>query len=171
MPAAAGLGHLALLGEAGHDAVEVVLLDAHRLREFRDGDAGALAHEIQRLGGAGAAALGPAATARARPARASAGGPTLTTRARGGGRGRGGAVGNAVERLIRRLEQLVLVDVGLELVQPRLDLLALLVEKVGHLSVTPPRGVEGVKNGIPRRGFSRTGRCHSAFKKRFELLE
>ena len=39
VPAAAGLRDLALLGQVGHHAVEVVLLDPHRLGHLGDGDA------------------------------------------------------------------------------------------------------------------------------------
>ena len=54
MPAATRLRHLALVRQAGHHAVQVVLLDAHRLGELRDGDAGAGLHQVERLDGAGA---------------------------------------------------------------------------------------------------------------------
>ena len=63
VPPAPGLRHLPLLGEAGHHAIEVVLLDAHRLGELGDGDARAGLHQLERLDGAGAGALGPAAAA------------------------------------------------------------------------------------------------------------
>src|SRR3954452_20327154 len=66
VPATPRLRDLALLREAGHDAVEVVLLDPHRLGELGDGDPGAGLDEVERLVGARAAAARPAAAARAR---------------------------------------------------------------------------------------------------------
>src|SRR3954452_19987630 len=63
MPAAPGLGDTALLGEGRHDAIQVVLLDPHRLRELRDGDARTLRDELERLLRAGAGAARPSATA------------------------------------------------------------------------------------------------------------
>ena len=47
----------------GHHAVQVVLLDPHRLGELGDGDAGTRLHQLQRLDGAGAAAARAAAPA------------------------------------------------------------------------------------------------------------
>ena len=62
--------------EAGQHAVEVVLLDAHLLGDLGDRDAGAGAHELERLLGAGAAAARapatPGAAACARPRRRAA---------------------------------------------------------------------------------------------------
>ena len=56
-------------------------------------------------------------------------------------RRRGRAVADSAERLVGGLELLVLLHGRLELLQARLDLLALLVEKIGHLSVTPGKRV------------------------------
>src|SRR6478735_4757273 len=72
----------------------------------------------------------------------------------------GRAIADATERAVRRLEQFVLLDVGLELLQARLNLFALLVEKIRHDSVS-----------ITRHRAARTGSCSSAFEERFELLK
>src|SRR4051794_18149380 len=72
VPPTATLGDLALFGEGGHDAIQVVLLDPHRLGELGDRDAGARFDELQRLHGAGAAATRAAAPAGARGAAAAA---------------------------------------------------------------------------------------------------
>ena len=88
VPAAPGLHHLALFGEVGHDPVEVVLLDAHRVGELGDGDAGARAHELEGLDRARARALGPAAAA--------------VAAARGGASGGGAAAGAAASHSARR---------------------------------------------------------------------
>ena len=87
VPAAALLGDEAVLGEARQHAVEVVLLDLHRLGELGDGDAGLLAHERQRLLGARAGAARAPALA---GARRRAGGPAaaLAPGRRGGARRR-----------------------------------------------------------------------------------
>src|SRR3954451_9040419 len=100
MPATPALRHLALLGEAGHHAVEVVLLDPHRVGELGDGDPGAGLDEVERLVGAGAAAARAAAATAARALRA---GGARTARS---GRRRGGvAVGaHAGQRLLGRLQ-------------------------------------------------------------------
>ena len=47
------------------------------------------------------------------------------------------AVAETAERQVGRHELVVLVDEWFEFLQARLDLFALLVEKVGHVSVTP----------------------------------
>ena len=136
MPAAAGLDDLALLGEAGHHAVEVVLLDPHRLGELGDGDARAGAHQLERLQRRGCREpLG-------RPRRAGAGAPTRSRAraARGAAARRRAAAGvpplTPAERALGRLEPLVLLHERLELLQPRLDLLALLLEEVRHPNLT-----------------------------------
>ena len=49
MPAAPLLAHLAVALEAGEDAVQVVLLDAHALGELGDGDPRLRADELERL--------------------------------------------------------------------------------------------------------------------------
>ena len=64
VPAAALLGDQAVLGQAGQHAVEVVLLDPHRLGELGDRDPGPRAHELERLLGARAAAARAAAACR-----------------------------------------------------------------------------------------------------------
>src|SRR5690348_281839 len=66
VPAAPLLADLAVLLQAGEDAVEVVLLDAHLVGELRDGDPGVRADELERL---------LAARARAARAAASTGAP------------------------------------------------------------------------------------------------
>src|SRR5215212_3619292 len=63
VPAAAALGDLPLLGERRHDAIQVVLLDPHRVGELGDGDAGARLDQLERLHGARAAAARAAAAA------------------------------------------------------------------------------------------------------------
>src|SRR3954447_4632246 len=65
VPAAAVLADEAVLLQRGQDAVEVVLLDAHRLGHLGDRDAGAGPHELERLLRARpAAARAPAPAAR-----------------------------------------------------------------------------------------------------------
>src|SRR3954469_15417310 len=89
VPAAAVLADEAVLLERRQDAVEVVLLDAHRLGHLGDRDAGACAHELERLLGARAAAARPPAPA----ARATAGRAPRRAAAAGAGAGAAGAPG------------------------------------------------------------------------------
>src|SRR4051812_18481518 len=88
VPATPRLRDLAVLGEAGHDAVEVVLLDPHRLGELGDGDPGAGLHQVERLVRARAAA--------ARAAAAAGAGALGATGARAPRRGGGGCGGATV---------------------------------------------------------------------------
>ena len=122
VPPATRLRHLALVGEAGHHAVEVVLLDAHRLGELGDGDARAGLHQLERLDGASARSLRAPAAAGAAALRAG-----LAGAARGGRGGRGSWARSADsgERLLGGLEAVVLVDQRSQLLQPRRDLLTL----------------------------------------------
>ena len=138
VPAAALLAHLARpAASAGEHAVEVVLLDAHRLGDLGDRDAGARAHELERLLGARAAAA---------RAPAPAGAATRGAAARGAARARAGATarralrltGHALEGRLRGLQPVILVDQGLQLAQPAGDLPALLIQKVRHRP--PPLG-------------------------------
>src|SRR3954470_16979103 len=72
VPAAAVLADEAVLLQRGQHAVEVVLLDPHRLGHLGDRDAGARADELERLLGARAAAAGPSAPPAAGAAAAAA---------------------------------------------------------------------------------------------------
>src|SRR3954452_15568735 len=126
VPATPGFRDLALLGEAGHDAVEVVLLDPHRLGELGDGDAGAGLHEVQRLVGAGAAAARAAAAAGAR-ALGAAGARAPWRR---GGRGGAAVASDAGERLLGRLQALVLLHQRAQLLETLRDLLAFFLKEV-----------------------------------------
>ena len=131
VPATPGLRHFPVLGEAGHHAIEVVLLDAHRLGELGDGDPGAGLHQVERLDGAGAGALGPAAAAAAGAlGAAGAGAP--------GGRGGGGRCAprgggaDSGQRLLGGLEAVVLVHERSQLLQALRNLLTLFLEEVRH---------------------------------------
>src|SRR3954464_1880368 len=141
VPTAAGLDDLALFGEAGQHAVQVVLLNPHGLRHLGDGDAGTVAHQVKCLVGAGSgAARTPATPAAATGLRATGGSATRGTlrgrcRRRGGGGGAGAAAtapAEARERLVGSLQLTVLIHERLELLQPRLDLLLLFVEEPSH---------------------------------------
>src|SRR3954447_14657511 len=143
VPAAALLADEAVLLERGQDAVQVVLLDAHRLGHLGDGDAGARPHELERLLGARAAAARPAAPAAAAAARAAGGaaggaGPPRRAAAAGGGaaaRRRGGPpAAHAVERGGRRLEAVIFVNEGAKLLQACVDLTLLLFQEIGHVA-------------------------------------
>src|SRR3954468_10459778 len=140
MPAAPLLADEAVLLERRQDAVEVVLLDAHRLGHLGDRDAGARAHELERLLGArAAAARPPAPTARATAGRAprraaaagagAAGAPGRRPAARARGRP---PAADAVERGGRRLEAVIFVNEGAKLLQARVDLTLLLFQEIGH---------------------------------------
>src|SRR5215218_161136 len=126
MPAAATLADLSLFGEGGHDAIQVVLLDPHRLSELGDRDAGARLDQLERLHGARAAA-----------ARAGARGAAAAAAPGGAGSGAGGGGGAVAphtrECALCRLQSRVLLDQRLQFLQTRLDLFALLVEEVCHL--------------------------------------
>src|SRR3954468_1833983 len=107
MPAAPLLADEAVLLERRQDAVEVVLLDAHRLGHLGDRDAGALADELERLLRARAAptrtpapAAAAARAAAGRPAARGASAPRRAARAGSGGRA---LAADAVERGGRRL--------------------------------------------------------------------
>src|SRR4051794_24097925 len=128
VPPTPGLRDLAVLGEAGHDSVEVVLLDPHRLGELGDGDPGAGLDEVERLVGAGAAAARAAAAAAARALRAAG------ARAARSGRRRGGAAvgADAGQRLLGRLQALVFLHERTQLLETLRDLLALFLKEVGH---------------------------------------
>src|SRR3954447_13982437 len=145
VPAAALLADEAVLLERGQDAVQVVLLDAHRLGHLGDGDAGARPHQLERLLGARAAAARPAAPAAAAPAAARAAGgaagcagPAGRAPAAGGGaaarRTGGPPAAHAVERGGRRLEAVKFVDEGAKLLQARVDLTLLLLQEIGHVA-------------------------------------
>jgi DNA uptake protein ComE-like DNA-binding protein len=58
MPAAALLAHQPVLLQRRQHAIEVVLLNVHRLGDFRNGDPGSRADELERLLGPRAAAAG-----------------------------------------------------------------------------------------------------------------
>src|SRR3954471_24056506 len=95
MPTAAGLDDLAVFGEAGQHAVQVVLLDPHGLRHLGDGDAGTVADQVKCLIGARpGAARTPAAAAAATGS--TAGGSAAGATARGRGGRRAGARGGGV---------------------------------------------------------------------------
>src|SRR3954468_2733921 len=120
MPPLAVAAHLPVLLELGQDPGGVVGLDAHRLRELADGDAGPRADELERLVAAGAAAARAPAPAAARAARAAA--PARARRARAPPRAGARAVA-APGRDARRgraggLEPVVLVHEGTQLLQP-----------------------------------------------------
>src|SRR5919197_1111248 len=118
MPAPPLLAHEPVLLKGGQDAIEVVLLDADRLRDLGDGDAGARAHELERLLGARAAAARPSAAPGA--GRGGAARATSATRGCGGGGGAAaGRGGHAFERGRGGLEAVELVDEGAQLIQPR----------------------------------------------------
>src|SRR4051794_23997214 len=108
VPAAALLADHPVLLQRRQHAVQVVLLDAHLVGQLRDRDPGRGAHDGQRLLGARAGALGPAAAAGAGGRRLAGGGGAGT--AWGGG---GGA--HAVERLHGGLEAVILLDERFEL--------------------------------------------------------
>src|SRR3954454_19506948 len=141
MPAAALLAHEAVLLERGQHAVQVVLLDAHRLGHLGDGDAGARPHELERLLGARAAAArpaAPAAAARAARGAARAGGrarraPAACRRA-AARRSGGPPAAHAVERGGRRLEAVKFVNEGAKLLQACVDLTLLLFQEIGHVA-------------------------------------
>src|SRR5687767_4961681 len=114
MPALVALDDLSLRFEGGHHAVEVVGVNAHRLRELPDGDSGTRPHELQRL-------------LRPRPAAARAPAPTPAR-----GSLASAAIADAGQRRGGLLEPVVLVHERAQLLQPRLDLSALLVKKVSH---------------------------------------
>src|SRR5215213_292021 len=128
VPATPGFRDLALLGEAGHDAVEVVLLDPHRVSELGNGDPGARLDEVERLVGAGAAAARAAAATAARALRA-AGARTARS-----GRGRGGVAvrADAGQSLLGCLHPVVFLDERTQLLETLRDLLALFLKEVGH---------------------------------------
>src|ERR1700754_131744 len=110
MPTAAGLDDLALFGETGKHAVQVVLLDPHGLRHLGDGDAGTVAHQVKCLIGACAtAARTPAASAAAAAGGATGGSATGTARGLGGrcGGARGGRAAAAAGALAKARERLV----------------------------------------------------------------
>src|SRR6478752_4737843 len=116
MPAAALLAHQPVLLQRRQHAIEVVLLNVHRLGDFRNGDAGPGADELERLLGARAAAARTSATPGA-----AAGGGAVAPFARGRG-GRGAAAGGqAVEGGRRGLEAVELLDERAELLQARVD--------------------------------------------------
>src|SRR4051812_33840526 len=95
MPTAAGLDDLAVFGEAGQHAVQVVLLDPHRLRHLGDGDARTVADQVKCLIGARPGAARPPAAAAAATG-GTAGSSTTGATARGrGGRGGGARGGGA----------------------------------------------------------------------------
>src|SRR3954469_12414970 len=155
VPAAAVLADEAVLLKRRQDPVEVVLLDAHRLGHLGDRDAGALAHELERLLGARAAAARPPAPAAA-AARGAAGrtaaraAPAACRRAsataRGGGRT--GTAADAVERAGRRFEAVIFVNEGPKLLQARVDLTLLLFQEIGHVPGTVHRAIN---SSIPAR--------------------
>src|SRR4051812_37951883 len=117
VPATPRLRDLALLREAGHDAVEVVLLDPHRVGELGDGDPGAGLDEVERLVGAGAAAARAAAAGAARALRAAG-----ARAPRSGRRGRGLAVvADAGQRLLGCLQALVLLHERTQLLETLRD--------------------------------------------------
>src|SRR4051794_25864335 len=115
MPASLALLHLALGLERGHNAIEVVGLDLHGVRQLADRDAGPGAHELERLYRACAATAWTASApaARAAPSGACASAATVAADAR--------------ERRGRLLQPLELVDERAQLAQPAVDLLALLL--------------------------------------------
>ena len=115
VPALVALHDLTLRFEGRHNAVEVVRVDAHRLCHLGDLDAGAGAHELQRLLGARAAPTGPAASAPPR-----------------GACGSRAAVAHARQRGRRLLEAVVLVHQRAQFLHSRVDLSSLLVKKVSH---------------------------------------
>src|SRR4051794_22789136 len=124
MPPLAVAAHLPVLLELGQDPIQVIGLDAHRLRELADGDAGPRADELERLVAAGAAAARAPAPAAARAARAAGAAPPAGARAvaatgRDARQGRAGG-----------LEPVVLVHEGTQLLQPRVDLLQFFIQKV-----------------------------------------
>ena len=69
----------------------------------------------------------------------------------------------SAEGLVGGQEQLVLLDGRLEFLQARLDLFALLVEKIGHLSVTPGERVNG-DHTVSHCAQMAHGSCRSVFK-------
>src|SRR6476620_11775756 len=115
MPAAALLAHQPVLLQRRQHAIEVVLLNVHRLGDFRNGDAGPGAYELERLLGARAAAARAAATPGA------AGGHAVAPLARGRRGGRAAAGGHAVEGRGGGLEAVELLDERAELLQARVD--------------------------------------------------
>src|SRR4051794_38315052 len=144
MPAAPLLAHETVLLQRGQDAVEVVLLDAHRLGHLGNRDAGARAHELERLLRARpAAARAPAPPARAAagpaPGRAAAAGPARAPGRRAAARARACAcacgrpsAADAVERGSRRLQAVIFVNEGAKLLQARVDLTLLLFQEICH---------------------------------------
>src|SRR5215207_7871101 len=108
VPAAVALHDLAFRFEGRHHAVEIVGVYPHRVGQLADRDAGASAHELERLLGARAAAARAAAAPAARGARRA-----------------GTAVADAGQRRRRLLQAVVLVDERPKLLQPRLDLATL----------------------------------------------
>src|SRR4051812_48833080 len=135
VPATPRLRDLAVLGEAGHDPVEVVLLDPHRLGELGDGDPGAGLDELERLVGAGAAAARAPAAAGARALGAAR---ARAARCRGGCRAATVAVAaDAGQRLFRRLQAVELVHEWAQLFETLRDLLALFLKEVRHSTILP----------------------------------
>src|SRR5688572_1069928 len=131
MPAAPLLADESVLLQRGEHAVEVVLLDAHRLGHLGDADPGAAAHELERLLGTRSRSLWTPAPAGAFRC------PGLRSRTRTGRaaapRGRGGRRSDARERRSRGLEPVILVDERLQLLEPLTDLPSFVIEKIGHL--------------------------------------
>src|SRR5205807_10470813 len=145
VPAAPVLADLAVALESGEDAVQVVLLDAHLVGELGDGDPGRGLDEVERLRGARAGA--PRAPAPARPGRGGGGGAPAPAARRGARRARRPRA-RSVQRAQRLLETLVLVDRGLEVLQPRCDLLLFLFQEICHGSNCKPTGDCQCKIGI-----------------------
>src|SRR3954447_26013366 len=139
-PAAAVLADEAVLLQRGQDGVEVFLLAPHRLGHLGNRDAGARAHELERLLRPRAAAARPPAPSARAAARPTAGGAAAA--APGGAPGRrpaacAGAVGrppaaDAVERGSGRLEAVIFVNERAKLLQPRVDLTLLLFQEICH---------------------------------------
>src|SRR4051812_2869245 len=132
MPAAAFLLDEPVLGQAGKDAVQVVLLDAHLLGDLGNRDPGVALDQRERLGAPRAAALRAPAAAGAGAGAAFAPG---RAHARGAPAGAAGAAAvraagvYAVERGGGGLEPLVLVDERPQLLQPRVDLISFLIKE------------------------------------------
>ena len=130
VPAAVALDDLAVLLEAGQDAVEVVLLDPHRACDLGDRDTWLGLHQLERLqraraGSARAAAAAGAARLRVR-LRAARRGAAARAGARAAARVGARKPG---ERGGGRLELTVLLDQRLQLAQPCGDLLTLRLQK------------------------------------------
>src|ERR671931_9883 len=116
-PALALLLDLAVLGQLGKHAIQVIRGDPHLLAHFRDGDPGLGLYQRQGLGGTRSTSARPAAPA---PVRAPRSGTTTT----GGPTGRGGrgTIAAATHFLDHRFELVVLIDERLELAQSSGDL-------------------------------------------------